>query len=65
MILKLLIHESDLYLFIHDFFHGLYLLLVYEGFGIICYVLKEKLVLEGTMYIAFLNAHILSILSNC
>ena len=65
MILKLLIHESDLSLFIHDFFHGLYLLLIYERFGIICYILKAKLVLEDTMYIAFLNSHILSNLSNC
>lgn len=64
-ILKLLIHESDLSLFIHDFFHGLYLLLLYEGFGIICDILKEELVLEDTMYVAFLNSHILSNLSNC
>lgn len=53
MILKLLIHESDLSLFIHVFFHGLYLLLIYEGFGIACYILKEELFLEDTMYVAF------------
>lgn len=38
MILKLLIHESDLSLIHHVFFHGLYLFLIYEGFGIACYI---------------------------
>ena len=53
MILKLLIYESELSLFIHVFFHGFYVLLIYEGFGIVCYILKEELFLEDTMYVAF------------